>query len=94
MILRKPASVVHVQAGDALAHAIFIPRELRRPTLEVAQWHARISRDARKGLAEWDRQHAENRRAYKVLARSRHGSMDQESSDSTGAPPSAEQGSQ
>ncbi len=80
MILRKPTGVsVHVQAGDPLAHAVFIPRELRRPALVVAQWHSRVSRDSRKGLADWDRQHSENRRAYKVLARSRHGRIDAES---------------
>jgi Family of unknown function (DUF6065) len=92
MILRKPAGAVHVQAGDALAHAVFVPREFRRPSLEVVQWHARVSRDARKALAEWDKQHAENRNAYKVLARSRHGRMDAESPNSDGSPPSAQEG--
>ena len=82
MILRKPLGAVHVQAGDLLAHAIFIPRELRRPTLKVAQWHTRLSRDARKGLAEWDKRHHENRSAYKVLARSRHGRVDESSGPS------------
>ena len=94
MILRKPRARFTFRLESALAHAIFIPRELRRPTLNVAQWHSRVSRDARKGLAEWDRQHVENRRAYKVLARSRHGRIDTESSDSAGAPPSGEGGSQ
>jgi len=80
LILRKPSGSVHISAGDPLAHAILIPRNLRRPALEIAQPHARLSRDARKGLADWDRQHADNRSVYKALARSRHGSVESESS--------------
>ena len=76
LILRKPPGPVHFQAGELLAHAILIPRNLRRPALEVAPEHARLSRDVRKGLAEWDKQHSEDRSAYKVLARSRHGRVE------------------
>ena len=76
LILRKPAGSFHFRAGEPLAHAILIPRSFRRPALEVAPEHARLSRDVRKGLAEWDKQHAEDRSAYKALARSRHGRVE------------------
>jgi hypothetical protein len=78
LILGKPPGSVHVRPGDPVAHAILIPRHFRRPTLETAPGHARLSRDARKGLADWDKQHAEDRSAYKVLARSRHGRVESE----------------
>ena len=75
LVLRKSAGLasVHLGAGDLVALAILIPRHLRRPALEVAQSHARLSRETRKGLAEWDTQHARDRSVYKSLARSRHG---------------------
>ena len=76
LILRRSAGSVHFLAGDLVAQAILVPRNFRRSALEVAQGHARLGRDARKGLAEWDKQHAEDRGAYKVLARSRHGRVD------------------
>lgn len=73
LILRKGSGPVHFRAGDDLAQAILIPRTYRRPTAEVAAEHARITRESRKGLAEWDRQHAADPSAYKTLARSHHG---------------------
>lgn len=75
LVLRKPSgsSSAHFAAGDPVAHAILIPRHLRRPALEVAPRHTRLSRETRKSLAEWDKQHAEDHNAYKALARSRHG---------------------
>lgn len=76
LILSKPTGSIHVRAGDLLAHAILVARGLRRPSVEIAQAHARLSRDARKGLAEWDLQHARDRNAYKRLARSRHGRVE------------------
>lgn len=76
MILRKPEGSVHFCAGDPIAQAILIPRELRRPGIEVAAGHSRVARESRKELAEWLRQHAGNRSAYKILARSRDGRID------------------
>jgi hypothetical protein len=76
LVLRKPQAPVHVQAGDPLAHAIFVPREWRRPTLTIAPDHSRLSRNVRKGLAEWEQQHAANHDAYKLLARSKHGRIE------------------
>jgi Family of unknown function (DUF6065) len=73
LVLRKPAASVHIQPGEPLAHAILIPRDFRRPAIDVALDHSRLSREVRKGLAEWDRQHAADPSAYKLLARSRHG---------------------
>jgi len=80
LILRKPQDSVHVHAGDLVAHAILIARNLRRPAVDVAPAHARLSRDARKGLADWDQQHAKDRNAYKRLARSRHGRVESDPS--------------
>jgi len=76
LILGKPGGSVHVQIGEPLAQAIFIPRNLRRPELEIAADHSRASRDGRRRLAEWDQQHAADRSAYKRLARSRHGASE------------------
>ncbi len=76
LILRKPESEVHFRAGEPIAHAILIPREFRRPAVEVLPDHARLSRDTRNAMAEWDRQHSENRSTYKLLTRSRHGRID------------------
>jgi hypothetical protein len=77
LVLRKPPAptAVHFAPGDPVAHAIVVPRQLRRPALEVAPSHARVSRETRKGVAGWDRQYAENRSAYKALARSHHGRL-------------------
>lgn len=76
MILRKPEGSVHVRAGDPIAQAILIARQHRRPDLEVAAGHSRVARETRKDLAEWRKQHAENRSAYKIQARSRDGRLD------------------
>jgi hypothetical protein len=76
LVLGTPSGPVHVDAGDAVAQAIFVPRTLRRAMLEFATERAQVSLDARKNLADWDRQHAENRSVYKILARSRHGRVE------------------
>jgi hypothetical protein len=78
LALGLPAGPLHVAAGELVAQAIFVPRALRRPALEVAAEHTRSSREARKALAAWDRQHAEDRSIYKVLARSAHGRLERE----------------
>jgi hypothetical protein len=80
LVLRKPTGSIHVRAGDLVAHAILVPRSLRRPAVEIAEPHARLTREARKGLADWDAQHAQDRNAYKRLARSRHGRVEPEPS--------------
>jgi hypothetical protein len=64
---------VHVETGDPIAQAIFIERSHRRPALHVLASHARAARDLRAQLADWYRQHARDRSAYKKLARSHHG---------------------
>ena len=75
MILRKPPAdhSVHVAAGENVAQVMFLMRSHRRPTLKVLAPHARVARDLRAGMAEWYRQHAQDRSAYKKLARSAHG---------------------
>ena len=76
LVLRKPQGSLHFHEGDWVAQAVLIPRDLRAPSLEVVPDHARLSRNIRKELAEWFRQHAEDRGAYKVLARSRQGRIE------------------
>ena len=71
LILAKPSGPVHFLVGDPVAHAILILRNLRRVAPEVAPPHSRLSRETRKGLAEWDKRHAQDRSAYKMLARGR-----------------------
>jgi hypothetical protein len=78
LVLGKPTGSVHVAAGDPLAQAVLIPRSLRRSTLDVAELPSQTYDDALRELAGWDRQLAENRSAYKMLARSRHGRTDDE----------------
>jgi hypothetical protein len=76
LVLHRPPSTVHVQAGDPIAHAILLPRHFRRPTLEIAPEHSRLARETRKGLSQWEQEHARDHQAYKHLARSRHGRID------------------
>ena len=81
LVLRKTSGAFHVRAGEPVAQTAFIPRDLRRPSVKVAASHARIAREARRGLAEWDRQHAASENAYKILARSRHGRIESDSAE-------------
>ena len=76
LILVKPAGSLHVVIGDLVAHAIFIPRRLRRAGVTVAPLHSRLSRETRKAVAEWDRDHAKERSLYKTLARDHHARID------------------
>ena len=75
LILRKPPSrqAVHVAVGDPIAQVVFVARSHRRPLLKVVPSHARAARELRAQLVQWFGQHAENRSAYKKLARSHHG---------------------
>jgi hypothetical protein len=69
LILGKPTESIHVLVRDPVAHAILVPRQLREVALEVAAPHSRLNRETRKGLAQWDKQHAQDRSVYKILAR-------------------------
>ena len=75
LVIRKPSPehFAHVVAGDPIAQVIFVIRSHRQPTLKVIASHARAARDFRSALGEWYQQHAEDRSAYKKLARSHHG---------------------
>jgi hypothetical protein len=72
-----------VAIGDPIAQAILVPRTLRRPALECAAEHDPASLAARERLDEWDRWHAEDRSAYKRLARSAHGRTETQLSPTT-----------
>lgn len=78
LILSKPPGPLHFVIGDPVAHAIFIPRRLRRASVTVAPSHSRLSRETRKAVAEWDRDHAKERNLYKTLARDHHGPPEKE----------------
>ena len=76
LVFRRPPASVHVQRGEVVSQAILVPRQLRRPALDVAPEHSRVSRETRKAFAGWEEQHAVDHNAYKKLARSRHGRVD------------------
>jgi hypothetical protein len=78
LVLGKPPGSVHVAAGDLMAQVILVPRALRRSNLDVADAHSQVYTQVYAGLAEWDRQLAEERGAYKMLARSRYGRIEGE----------------
>ena len=80
LVIRKPplGQAFHVAAGDPIAQAIFVVRSHRRPTLKVLASHARLTRDLRAAWGGWYQQHAEDRSAYKKLARSHQGRMSTE----------------
>jgi len=73
LVLGIPPGPVHARIGDPVAQAIFVPRDLRQPALDFVPESSQLNEDTRRGLAEWDKLHAENRSAYKVLARSLRG---------------------
>ena len=72
---------LHVSAGDPIAQAILLMRAQRRSGLKVIASHARAARGFRRALAEWYRQRADNRAAYKTLARSHHGRISSETGE-------------
>jgi Family of unknown function (DUF6065) len=76
MIVRKAVNPIHLRAGEEIAQAVFIARHARNPQLEVAAGHSRLTREIRKSLEEWRAEHAKDRGAYKVLARSRQGRIE------------------
>ncbi len=75
LVMRKPPDTyaIHVAVGDPVAQALFVQRSDRRPTMKVIASHARVARDFRTALEEWYEHHAQERSAYKILARSHHG---------------------
>jgi hypothetical protein len=77
LVLRCPPAgqAAHVARGEPLAQLLFLPRAFRRPELEVLPWHSRAARNLSLGWLDWHRRHAEDRSAYKKLARSREGRL-------------------
>jgi hypothetical protein len=78
LILAKPDGPFHTRVGEPVAHAVLIPRHLRRAGITVAPLHSRLNRDTRKELAEWDRHHRKERSLYKSLARDHRCRVDSE----------------
>lgn len=76
LIIAKPRRSTHVVVGDPVAHAILINRSLRKVALQVAASHSRLNRETRRGLAEWDKKHAKDRHAYKIMARDSQDSLE------------------
>jgi hypothetical protein len=75
LVIRQPPGThaIHVAVGDPVAQVIFVKRSDWRPALKVIASHARGARDLRTALAEWYEHRAQERSAYKILARSHHG---------------------
>jgi hypothetical protein len=75
LVMRKPPAThaIHVTVGAPVAQALFVQRSDRHPTMKVIASHARVARDFRTALEEWYEHHAQERSAYKILARSHHG---------------------
>jgi hypothetical protein len=84
LILRKPSypASVHVAKGAPVAQLIFIDRAHRRSDVKVMPDHARLSRELKAKMHEWQRQHNANRSAYKQLVRTQHGRLDTRARDS------------
>jgi hypothetical protein len=71
LVLRAGATPIHVARGSEIAQATLIAREQRHPELRILPPHARSTREAFNALGEWQKQHARDRSAYKLLARGR-----------------------
>ena len=84
LILRVPRDprAVHVAKGAAVAQLVFIDRLRRRSDVKVLPDHARLSRELKVKMGEWQQRHSANRSAYKQLMRSQHGRLDTRSRDS------------
>lgn len=82
LVLRKPASghSVHVAAGEPIAQAILVARELRPAEISLVPEHARAARRFRAELCEWYRSKQADRSAYRRLARQHHASTDESAS--------------
>ena len=78
LTLPRAPSAVHVTAGEVLAQALAVSTQLRRPTLIVVDDHRRQARQALEGVAEWQAAHARDRSAYRHLARSAHGLVEED----------------
>jgi hypothetical protein len=77
--LPEAPAAVHVAAGQVLAQAVAVSSDLRRPALVVLDGHRRQAREALEGVAAWQAAHARDRSAYRHLARSAHGRVEEDS---------------
>jgi hypothetical protein len=78
VMLPEAPAAVHVVAGEPLAQAVAVSSHLRRPTLSIVEDHRRQAREALEGVAAWQAAHARDRSAYRHLARSAHGRVEEE----------------
>jgi hypothetical protein len=76
LTLPETPAAVHVEAGEVLAQAVPVSAQLRRPTLSIVEDHRRQARQALEGVAAWQAAHARDRSAYRHLARSAHGRVE------------------
>jgi hypothetical protein len=74
LVLRKPAAQhsVHVSVGDPMAQAAFLARDLRRPTLKIADPSTPAAERFLAQLERWHEDKARHRNAYKRLSHSRN----------------------
>jgi hypothetical protein len=74
LIVRLPATGgLHIAAGDPIAQVLFMHRSARQTELEVVAPGTAASVPVQADLLRWYASHANDRGAYKALARSRHG---------------------
>jgi hypothetical protein len=74
LVARKPAhGDLHVAAGDVIAQVVFVPRDARKADARLVTSGSAEERAAQQDLLTWYARHAQDRSAYKRLARSRHG---------------------
>jgi hypothetical protein len=77
LVARKPAEgSLHVAAGDIVGQVMFIAREARAANIRVVAAGSKELRAFRTDLLRWYASHAQDRSAYKRLARSRHGRIE------------------
>jgi hypothetical protein len=82
LIIRKPElGALDVAAGDIVAQVVFIPREGRHANVRVLQPGSDDVHVLRGDLLKWYVSHAQDRSAYKRLARSHHGRTKKQQED-------------
>jgi hypothetical protein len=81
--LPPPPSRIHVAAGEVIAQAIPLDTQLFPMRVEIAESHRRETRDAMAGIKQWRQARQRDRSAYKQLARSHHGRLEDDASDQT-----------
>lgn len=82
LVIRKPElGVLDIAAGDIVAQVVFIPRNGRHANVRVVQPDSSDMQMLRGDLLKWYVSHAQDRSAYKRLARSHHGGIKNQQGD-------------